>query len=75
MGDSPQTVRHSHELYEAIDCAFKSKQRCHLVLVKGTMYGTSKGGIKAAIDGNYWGVREFYGSVEDGFKFVLERVK
>ena len=45
------------------------------MIVKGTSYGTTPGGVKAAIDGDYWVVRRLSGNVSDGFEFVLVRVE
>ena len=75
LGDKHQTIRHAVELYEAINEAFEKELKCNLVLVKGTMYGTYEGEIKAAIDGDYWKVKEFSGNVAEGFQFLLVRVE
>ncbi len=73
-GDAPLTISHAKELFDAINDSVSSKNRCRLLLVKGTKYGTTKGGIRAAIDPDFWMVGELSGSVEDGFSFVLLRV-
>ena len=75
LGDAHPTVRHAVELYEAIKESFEKQLKCNLALVKGTLYGTSEGGIKAAIDGNFWQVKEFSGNVKEGFHFLLIRVE
>jgi len=45
------------------------------MLEKATMYGTTREGIKAAVDGNSWLVTELKGTVADGFNVILERVE
>ena len=72
-GASPQTVRHSKELFNAVKHAYEDKLKCRLLLVKGTKYGTSEGGVKAAVDGDNWVVSEMLGSVKNGYEFILER--
>lgn len=72
-GASPQTIKHSEELFNAVKHAYEAKLRSQLLLVKGTKSGTSEGGVKAAVDGDGWVVREMSGSVERGYEFVLER--
>ena len=74
-GDAHQTIRHSQELYDAVKRAYEENIKCRLLLVKGTKYGTTKGGVKAAVDGDSWIVTEFAGSVNDGYGFTLERTE
>ncbi len=45
------------------------------MLVKGTKYGTTQGGVKATVDGDHWLVSELPGNVSDGFEIVLVRVE
>ena len=44
------------------------------MLLKGTKYGTTKGGIHAAVDMGDWIVKSITGVVSDGFAFSLERI-
>ena len=74
-GEAALTVSHAKELYEAINQAFDTDLKCRLMLLKGTKYGTSKGGVKAAVDGDYWVVKEVSGTVVDGFEFILVRTE
>lgn len=74
-GDAAMTVSHAKELYNAISETFTLKNKCRLMLVKGTKNGTTKGGIVAAPDLDLWIVREFTGSLTNGFSFVLEKEK
>jgi len=46
-----------------------------LLLVKGTRFGQTSGGIKAAADGDFWQVTKLGGSVSSGFGFTLERIE
>ena len=73
-GDSPTRVRHAQELFDAIEDAYSNGLKCQLLLEKGTKYGTTPGGVRAAVDGNSWMVTELKGTVAKGFNFVLERV-
>mgnify|MGYP000426774161 CR=1 FL=1 len=74
-GDASGTVSHAKELFNAINDTYSSENKCRLLLVKGTKYGTTDGGIRAAIDPDFWMVRELSGNVGDGFSFVLERTE
>jgi hypothetical protein len=74
LSEKPATIRHAEELFEALTHAFSRKLKCHLMLLKGTKYGKSRGGLKSAVDGDFWEVSELHGSVPDGFDFLLERV-
>ena len=62
-------------MFDAVSQAFSTGLKCKLMLVKGTKYGTTQGGVKAAGDGDHWLVRELSGNVSDGFEFVLVRVE
>ncbi len=73
FNESPITVRHAEQLFNAIHHAYTEKMKCHLMLLKGTKYGKEKGGVKSAMDGDYWLVTELSGSVREGFDFKLER--
>ncbi|GDY26632.1 hypothetical protein AHAT_25220 [Agarivorans sp. Toyoura001] len=75
LGDAPLTVSHGKELFDAINETFASKKECRLLIVKGTKYGTSSGGVRAVMDHDLWRVSSFSGTVRQGFEFVLERVK
>ena len=74
-GVSAPTVRHANELFDAVSQAFSTGLRCRLMLVKGTRYAIAKAQIRAAVDGDYWVVKELSGNVSDGFEFVLIRVE
>ncbi|TRX52748.1 hypothetical protein [Thalassomonas sp. M1454] len=74
LGDASLTVSHGKELYDAAKQTFMNGDYCRLLLVKGTKYGTSSGGVKAVIDNDLWKFSKFEGSVDRGFDFVLERV-
>jgi len=74
-GDSPPKIRHAKKQFDAIEDAYSNGLKCRLMLEKSTMYGTTPRGIKAAVDGNSWLVKELNGTVADGFNFVLERVE
>lgn len=73
--ESPITVRHAEQLYQAIEHVFNEKIKCHLMLLKGTKYGKTKGGVKSAVDGDYWKVTDLSGTVKSGFDFVLKRTE
>jgi len=73
-GDSAITVRHANELYEAVSLVFLTDKRCRLMVLKGTKYGSTSGGIVAAIDSDNWRVKQLEGNVADGFEFTLIRV-
>lgn len=75
LGDAPATVRHGDELFEVVSETLRDKSLCKVLLVKGTKYGTSSGGVRAAMDNDLWQCTSFSGTVELGFEFVLERVK
>jgi len=74
-GDSPPRIRHAQGLYDAVEDAFSHELKCQLMLKKGTRYGTTPGGVRAAVDGDSWIVKELSGDVSSGFVFVLERVE
>jgi len=74
-GDSAPRVRHAQALLDAVTDAYSNGLRCRLMLEKGTSYGTTPGGIRAAIDSDSWLVTEISGDVASGFRFVLERVE
>lgn len=73
-GDAALSISHAQELFDAVTDSFSTNLKCRLLLVKGTKFGTSSGGIKAAADGDYWQVVKLSGSVSSGFGFTLERV-
>ncbi len=74
-GDSPPRIRHAQELLDAVEDAYANGLKCQLLLEKGTKYGTTPGGVRAAVDGDSWIVMEQSGDVASGFQFVLERVR
>ena len=73
LNESPITIRHSEQLYQAIEHAFREELKCHLMLLQGTKYGKTKGGVRSAMDGDYWQVTTLSGTVGTGFDFVLVR--
>jgi hypothetical protein len=75
LNEDPGTIRHAEELFYALTDALNRKLKSHLMLLKGTKYGKTSGGLKAAVDGDFWEVSELHGSVPDGFNFVLQRVE
>ena len=75
QGDHGLRVRHAQELLDAIKQAALEDISCRLLLLRGTKYGTTTGGIHAAVDPGLWIVRDHSGSVDTGFKFSLERVE
>ncbi|QDP00146.1 hypothetical protein FE810_15790 [Thalassotalea litorea] len=75
LGDAPLTVSHGKELFDAVNETFTNNNDCRLLIVKGTKYGTSSGGVRAVMDNDLWRFTSFSGTVEQGFEFVLERVK
>ena len=74
-GDSLPRIRHAQGLYDAVEDAYSNALKCQLLLEKGTRYGTTPGGVRAAVDGDRWIVNELSGDVSSGFVFVLERVQ
>ena len=74
-GIAHETIRHSQELYDAVKHAHKESIKCRLLLVKGTIYGTTKGGVKAAVDGDRWIVIEYSGNINEGYGFTLVRTE
>ncbi|MCG6941131.1 MAG: hypothetical protein LJE69_07765 [Thiohalocapsa sp.] len=72
-GVSPKTIKHSQELLGAVKRAYGENLKCRLLLLKGTKYGTTPGGVRAAVDPDPWVVTEFSGTVIDGFGFTLQR--
>jgi len=75
FGDASLTVSHGKELFDAIKTTYESNCYCHLLILKGTKYGTEKGGVKAVMDADLWHVTSLMGSVESGFEFKLEHIK
>jgi hypothetical protein len=73
-GDSPTTIRHAQELYDAIKHSLDTGELCRLLLLRGTKYGTTKGGVKSAHDGTYWKVLSLSGTVADGYEFQMKRM-
>ena len=74
-GDSQLRIRRAQELFDGIKDAYSNGLKCQLMLEKATMYGTTREGIKAAVDGHGWLVTELKGTVAGGFNFILERVE
>ncbi|WP_261858240.1 hypothetical protein [Photobacterium sanguinicancri] len=74
-GDASLTVSHAKELFDAISVTYTNNEYCKLLIVKGTKYGTDKGGVKAVMDPDLWQATSFSGSVEGGFEFQLDRTK
>ena len=74
-GDSSARIRNAQDLFDAVADAYSTQLQCQLLIVKGTKYGTTTGGVRAAVDGDNWMVTEFSGGVEKGFEFVLKRVE
>lgn len=74
-GHDPLSVSHSKELFEAVSESFSNGLKCRILLVKGTKFGTTKGGVKAAPDSHFWQVTELSGSVEEGYSFRVERIE
>ena len=72
-GDAALIVRHSKELFSAIQELSESNSKCSLLLARGTKFSVKAGPIKTAIDGDSWIVKSFEGSVEKGYRFVLIR--
>ncbi len=70
-----QTTRHTNELFEAVGQAFNDGIKCNLLLVRGAKNSVAKGGVRAAVDGDYWLVNQFIGSVAEGFEFNMLRVQ
>ncbi|MDH1314875.1 hypothetical protein N5C36_12365 [Shewanella xiamenensis] len=75
LGHEPLSISHSKELFETVADAFSQSKECYVILVKGTKFGTSKGGIKAGYDRHLWIVKELIGSVEEGYEFRLNRIR
>ena len=74
-GDSPARVRHAQALFDAVEDAHSTQAKCQLLIVKGTKYGTTTGGIRAAVDGDHWIVKSVSGDVSRGFEFELVRTE
>jgi hypothetical protein len=74
-GDHGMRIRHAQELLDAVNQANSTDMRCRLLLLKGTKYGTTKGGIHAAIDPGSWTVEKVPGDVSSGFAFKLKRIE
>ena len=72
-GDHGLRVRHAQELLDAVNQAYSNEMKCRLLLLKGTKYGTTKGGIHTAVDPDNWYVRSVSGDVPSGFEFFLAR--
>ena len=75
VGESQVRVRHAQQLFDAVIDAYATKMKCQLLIVKGTRYGTTTGGVRAAVDGDAWMVTEISGDVPSGFHFRLERTQ
>jgi len=74
-GDSSPKVGHAQRLYDAVQDALSNGLKCRLILQKGTRNGITPGGVRAAVDGDNWMVKELSGDVASGFAFVLERIE
>ena len=74
-GDSSPKVGHAQRLYDAVQDALSNSLKCRLILQKGTRNGITPGGVRAAVDGDNWMVKELSGDVSSGFVFVLERIE
>ncbi len=74
QGVATLSISHAQELFDAVSESFCKSLKCRLLIVKGTKFGTTKGGIKAAADEGHWQVKAFNGTVANGFDFTLERV-
>ena len=72
-GDHGIRIRHAQELLDAVRDARQTHRPCGLMLLKGTKYGTTKGGVRAAIEPAFWTVTEVSGDVAAGFAFSLAR--
>ncbi len=75
LNDEPLSISHSRELFDAVSKVNESNSKCKILLVKGTKFGTTKGGIKAAADADYWIVTDISGSVETGYEFNALRIR
>ncbi|MET0106188.1 MAG: hypothetical protein ABW072_13750 [Sedimenticola sp.] len=75
LGHDPLSISHCKELFDAVSDSFTNNLKCRILLVKGTKFGTTKGGIKAAADGHFWKVTELTGSCDKGYSFKVERVE
>lgn len=75
QGHTAVSIRHAKELFEAVTDTFNTNLKCRLLLVKGTKFGTTNDGVKAAADNDFWQVTRLDGSVSEGFGFTLERVE
>ena len=74
-GDHGLRIRHAQELLDAINQAYSNGLKCKLLLLTGTKYGRTKGGIKSAVDPAAWVVDEVSGDVSSGFEFILVRAE
>ena len=73
LGDTSLTIGHGKELFDAVQELFLNKSFCRLLLVRGTKNAAKPGVIKATMDHDLWLVSSFEGSIDNGFKFRLER--
>jgi hypothetical protein len=73
IGHHPNTIRHAQQLLDAVLETSRDDKDCKVLLVKGTKSGTTRGGTRAAIEGNYWKVKHVQGTVADGFDFLIFR--
>jgi hypothetical protein len=74
-GRSHQTIRHAQELLDAVIATQLDDAYCRVLLVKGTKNGTTKGAVKAALDGDLWRVQEVSGTVAEGYEFIIYRAE
>ena len=74
-GNPSQSVIHSKELFGAVNESLTQGLSCKLLLVKGTKSGETSGPIKAAVDGDSWGVKALEGTADKGYRFLLVRTE
>lgn len=73
LGNAALSISHAQELYDAAQDAHSNRLDCHVLLVKGTKFGTNSGGVKTAADSGNWIVTSLNGSVSEGFALTIER--
>ncbi len=74
-GTAPQTIKHAQELLDVLNQSLKEEAVLKVMLVRGTKNGTSKTGVKAALDGDVWRVKEVSGDLPSGYQFSLYRAE
>lgn len=75
LGNTHSSISHSRELFNAALDAYTHKLKCRILLVKGSKFGTTKGAIKAAVEGHLWQVTELIGDISLGYSLKIERVE